>query len=62
MRDYEAFALTSCQSAIARHGSEKDAPYVQIVSVGPGVSINGVEALEELRKAIDFAMGEEKER
>jgi hypothetical protein len=54
----EAFALTDCQAAIARHEkpiSDRQ-PMVQIVSLGMGVSVIGEDALKALRQAIDYAI------
>lgn len=57
-QDHAAFVLASCQAAIAQHAKPQDkcAPMVQIVSLGMGVSVVGVEALEALRQAIDYAI------
>lgn len=57
-QDRAAFVMVSGQAAIARHAkpTDKCEPVVQIVSIGLGVSVVGVEALEALRLAIDYAL------
>jgi hypothetical protein len=56
--DTEAFVLHSGQAAIAQHTKPTDnaQPMVQIVSLGMGVSVCGVDALQALRRAIDHAI------
>ena len=57
-QDHAAFVLAGCQAAIAQHAKPEDKcqPMVQIVSLGMGLSVIGVDALEALRRAIDYAI------
>jgi hypothetical protein len=57
-QDHAAFLLSSGQAAVAQHAkpTDKCAPMVQIMSLGMGVCVCGVEALEALRQAIDYAI------
>ena len=54
----EAFVLGTCLAAIAQHATvaDKCQPMVQIVSLGMGLSVVGVDALEALREAIEYAL------
>lgn len=57
---HEAFLITETMAAIAKHGNAKGShqfqPSVQIGNLGSGVVIIGADALESLRRAIDFAI------
>ena len=57
-QDHAAFVLANCQAAIAQHAKPEDKcqPMVQIVSLGVGLSVIGIDALEALRQAIDYAI------
>ena len=57
-QDTEAFVLGTCKAAIAQHAkaADKCQPMVQIVSLGMGLSVVGVDALEALREAIEYAL------
>jgi polysaccharide deacetylase 2 family uncharacterized protein YibQ len=56
--DCAAFVLTNWQAAIAQHAKPEDnrPPAVQIVGAGMGLSVCGVDALEALQQAIDYAL------
>ena len=58
IQDCEAFALSTGQVAMAQHAKplDKTQPMVQIMSLAGGLCVCGVEALEALRDAIDYAI------
>ena len=56
-QDTESFLLSLCQAAIAQHAKANGScqPMVQIVGFA-GISVVGVEALQQLRRAVDYAI------
>lgn len=56
-QETEAFLLSMCQAVIAQHAKPEDKcqPMVQIVGFA-GISVVGLEALQQLRRAIDYAI------
>lgn len=58
MSTSQAFKLTESQAAISVHTKpdEGRAPSVQILTISGGLVICGVESLQALRVAIDFAL------
>jgi hypothetical protein len=57
-QDCEAFVLSNWQAAVAQHAKPNGSchPAVQIVGANAGVSVSGVDALQALRQAIDYAL------
>ncbi len=55
-----AFVLSTGQVAASYRATRPGiTPMVQVMNLGMGISVCGVEALAELRKAIDFALDSE---
>jgi hypothetical protein len=59
---YKAVTLSETQVALATLPASGDMRVgtVQIMSMGPGVLVSGVDALLALREAVDFALGDSK--
>lgn len=56
-QDTESFLLSQCQAAIAQHAKPKDLCQPQVHIVGyQGITVVGLEALQQLRRAIDYAI------